>query len=189
MENPIKMDDLGVPLFSETSIYRYIFCDHILTHLHQRGRSHCRQATNGRKALEESCCLIPFPTFTLDIPFLCSLAGWMEENPSSDQIGDGFLGQANWVRSFDQFLDHSANSKNGREMMERYLLGQVAYGRRLIPVFSSAKTHLVRWSCRRAWGFYAENRKCGAFSPLKFDVAAKPLKKEGLEEQPCLLGR
>jgi len=23
MENPIKMDDLGVPLFSETSIYRY----------------------------------------------------------------------------------------------------------------------------------------------------------------------
>ena len=24
MENPIKMDDLGVPLFSETSIYIYI---------------------------------------------------------------------------------------------------------------------------------------------------------------------
>ena len=24
MENPIKMDDLGVPLFSETSIYLYI---------------------------------------------------------------------------------------------------------------------------------------------------------------------
>jgi len=23
MENPIKMDDLGVPLFSETSIYNY----------------------------------------------------------------------------------------------------------------------------------------------------------------------
>ena len=23
MENPIKMDDLGVPLFLETSIYRY----------------------------------------------------------------------------------------------------------------------------------------------------------------------
>ena len=25
MENPIKMDDLGVPLFSETPIYSYIF--------------------------------------------------------------------------------------------------------------------------------------------------------------------
>ena len=25
MENPIKMDDLGVPLFSETSIYIYIY--------------------------------------------------------------------------------------------------------------------------------------------------------------------
>ena len=25
MENPIKMDDLGVPLFSETPIYLYIF--------------------------------------------------------------------------------------------------------------------------------------------------------------------
>ena len=24
MENPIKMDDLGVPLFSETSMYMYI---------------------------------------------------------------------------------------------------------------------------------------------------------------------
>ena len=24
MENPIKMDDLGVPLFSETSIYKYL---------------------------------------------------------------------------------------------------------------------------------------------------------------------
>ena len=24
MENPIKMDDLGVPVFSETSIYIYI---------------------------------------------------------------------------------------------------------------------------------------------------------------------
>jgi len=25
MENPIKMDDLGVPLFSETSIYLFVF--------------------------------------------------------------------------------------------------------------------------------------------------------------------
>ena len=25
MENPIKMDDLGVPLFSETSIYMFVF--------------------------------------------------------------------------------------------------------------------------------------------------------------------
>ena len=25
MENPIKMDDLGVPLFSETSMYMYIY--------------------------------------------------------------------------------------------------------------------------------------------------------------------
>jgi len=25
MENPIEMDDLGVPLFSETSIYIYIY--------------------------------------------------------------------------------------------------------------------------------------------------------------------
>ena len=24
MENPIKMDDLGIPLFSETSIYTYL---------------------------------------------------------------------------------------------------------------------------------------------------------------------
>ena len=29
MENPIKMDDLGVPLFSETSIYIYIYIKYI----------------------------------------------------------------------------------------------------------------------------------------------------------------
>ena len=26
MENPIKMDDLGIPLFLETPIYIYIYC-------------------------------------------------------------------------------------------------------------------------------------------------------------------
>ena len=32
MENPIKMDDLGVPLFSETSIYIYIHCLYVYTY-------------------------------------------------------------------------------------------------------------------------------------------------------------
>ena len=38
MENPIKMDDLGVPLFSETSInqyiYIYILIIYIYTHIY-----------------------------------------------------------------------------------------------------------------------------------------------------------
>ena len=29
MENPIKMDDLGVPLFLETPIYIYIFVEYV----------------------------------------------------------------------------------------------------------------------------------------------------------------
>ena len=29
MENPIKMDDLGVPLFSETSFYIYIYYKYV----------------------------------------------------------------------------------------------------------------------------------------------------------------
>ena len=37
MENPIKMDDLGVPLFQETSIYT-LYTEHIIvTYMHTIG--------------------------------------------------------------------------------------------------------------------------------------------------------
>ena len=37
MENPIKMDDLGVPLFSETSIYYTDYTIHLDLSLHPLG--------------------------------------------------------------------------------------------------------------------------------------------------------
>ena len=37
MENPIKMDDLGGPLFSETSIYYTVYTIHLHLSLHPVG--------------------------------------------------------------------------------------------------------------------------------------------------------
>ena len=39
METPIKMDDLGVPLFLETPIYIYILCIHLFASFHESFQS------------------------------------------------------------------------------------------------------------------------------------------------------
>ena len=43
MENPIRMDDLGVPLFSETAIYIYTYIIYIyILHSQHMFQSHCQ---------------------------------------------------------------------------------------------------------------------------------------------------
>ena len=46
MENPIKMDDLGVPLFSETPIYIYIKCSLNIASIHPSTRKKVRLPAN-----------------------------------------------------------------------------------------------------------------------------------------------
>ena len=48
MENPIKMDDLGVPLFSETSIYCLIWGSHFICDHSFAGSRFCQTSTDGR---------------------------------------------------------------------------------------------------------------------------------------------
>ena len=67
MENPIKMYDLGVPLFSETSIYFHLPCtalDAIAACLAKRWQAWSSQWIKGQVALQnldaELCCSPPF---------------------------------------------------------------------------------------------------------------------------------
>ena len=47
MEHPIKMDDLGVPLFLETPIYIYIYTPlKLRAKKHQQSQAVCQKETN-----------------------------------------------------------------------------------------------------------------------------------------------
>ena len=124
--------------------------------------------------------LIPFPTFTLDVPFCVrSLGGWKKQihlRPKSSE----FLGQAKWREIMKlSFSDHSANSKNGKEMMEWYVWAKSPMAVVEFRFFASKLRHISgRWFNWKGLG-------C-AFSPLKFDSEWKP-KKEGLEDDPPFL--
>ena len=55
MENPIKMDDLGVPLFSETSICVFRWSENCFPFLFVEGRRH---SASGRLLFAAGCAAV-----------------------------------------------------------------------------------------------------------------------------------
>ena len=85
MENPIKMDDLGVPLFLETSIYPYITIFVVKSDIHWRKRHHSPRKRNKQLAVT-SVFILHFYTF-----HLCCVYNWVWP-PLSITVANAVLG-------------------------------------------------------------------------------------------------